>query len=205
MSMKKTYLIASLISAFLLLPIIALFVFSYISTRKYTPDLTGYAPNPAISCVQYDYNFSGHTGENARNLSGIGSRYNKPTDAFLGSKLLCDYEAYAAVVAEVKEIAEKYNVSESGSISSDEIDPAFFQEHDMLMVDFADDYAVELYPRLDHLTVSGGTASVDLQYDTRVITTGDNRGVLYLVPIPKGCTSSNVKLVRVTDWTDLKN
>ncbi len=208
MSKKKTYLIASLVSAFLLLPIIVLFVFAYLSTRQHTPDLTGYAQNPNIPCVQYDYDLTGELGDlkdGARSFSEICPLYPVESNDFLGSELLSDYESYAAVIAKIKENEERFQLSESGSIAADEIDPAFFQEHDILMVSFVADFAAKFYPRLDHLNVSDSAASIDLQYDLEYIVIGSNRGVLYLVPIPKGCTSSNVNLVYVTDWTDLKN
>ena len=129
----------------------------------------------------------------------------------LASSILSDYEEYLALL---EFIAKKADSSYIGSypavnVSADfpavisgaaGISEEFFVDQQLLMVDFLYEDAQPLYPRLDNLVISGNHVTVDLQYGTLCSSAAGNDGVVYFIPIPKNCETSEVNLVHVPQW-----
>ena len=155
------------------------------------PNIEDYEVNKAIPCEQYNYDNSLY--DNAINLTEIGE---DDVMSYLGTQILSDYEAYKEILDSA--LARQYEdtpwISEKAqnAFSHGEITEADFEEYDFLMIDFMRYYAIRLYPRLENLTFEDGKVCVDLMYDAFIASTADNSGVLYFIPIPKGCTEAEV-------------
>ena len=157
------------------------------------PNTEDYKINAQIPCEQYNYN--NPLCSDAINLTEIGSK--EDNFHYLGVQILSNYETYETILT--KALARRHDedtplISEKvqSAFSDREITEADFEQYDFLMVDFMRYWAIRLYPRLEDLTIEDGTVYINLMYDAFISSTADNAGVLYFIPIPKGCTEAEV-------------
>ena len=173
------------------------------------PNTENYEANEKIACEQYNYNNPIYT--DAINLTEIGGRDTEHGSSYyLGFQILSDYDAYEAILSKAlarrdENLAKHFNediplISEKvqSAFSHGELTEADFMQYDFLMVDFMRYRAIRLYPRLENLTFEDGKVCVDLMYDAFIASTADNSGVLYFIPIPKGCTEAEVTPIQTS-------
>ena len=170
------------------------------------PNTENYRVNEDIPCEQYNYNNA--IDIDAINLTEVGSKEDNVH--YLGVQILSDYETYKAILTKAlarhdEHIAKHFK--EYIPLISEKVQSAFpdraiteadFAQYDFLMVDFMRYRAIRLYPRLEDLTREGGTVYITLLYDAFISSTADNAGVLYFIPIPKGCTEAEVTPIQTS-------
>ena len=164
---------------------------------SYTPSLQGYRFNEAVSCVEWTYYMECSADGLLRSATGA-EKSAQPGESLYNAVILTDYRSYSDTLCGVVE-----NLScsaEMANRSVETIDESTFTSSDVLAVDFIIKEAGYLYPRLGNVDIKDGHASVELQYDVIVTSMSTWQGVLYFIPIPKGCTSVEVSPVRITDW-----
>ena len=169
------------------------------------PETENYSFNEEIPCEEYRYEQATFGQlDDLTNITGIGQQIPQ-TSQSLGVQIITDYESYATILAKAfgtvdsnSESWVNYFHKMHSAFRGTKITEETFEEYDLLMVDFYFLGAIELYPRLENLTIEDGKVSVDLLYDSFSSSTADNKSVLYFIPIPKGCTEAEVVSIPTT-------
>lgn len=144
---------------------------------------------------------------NPGNLTGTYER-EAPNEMFReGWRLITSAQAYEKVLGYMTQV-EKTCTKEIGTYRGPYVildtcekvfDEAFFEKYSLVVVDFTNEGAYHLESRLDSVTVSGGTASVAIRYETMYAVTAEAVGDVYWIPVPKDCTELEVELTEV-EW-----
>ena len=204
----KSILTAVIITLVLLIPIGIVFTVGFsasphsASPHEVNRDLT--AMNPALEYTRHYYDLPlSDSSEHFWNLSRTNTPEGTAPQFAAGWKLLTSTDDMAAFEADYE--AARDRAAQSGitailrgltSVTEEAYDGAFFAEHDLLLVDLCKEGAVRLYFYPEKLKINGETVSLEVRYDHDNAYTADSAGQYVLIPIPKGCTMAEVKLIR---------
>ena len=200
----KSILTAVIITLVLLIPIGIIFTIGFFaSPHEVNRDLT--AMNPALDYTRhyYDLPLSG-SSEHFWNLSRTNTPEGTAPQFAAGWKILTSSDDMAAFEADyeaARDRAAQHDKNSSilrglTSVTEEAYDDAFFAEHDLLLVDLCMEGSVNLYFYPEKLKINGETVSLKVRYDHDNAYTADSAGQYVLIPIPKGCTTAEVKLIR---------
>ena len=81
-----------------------------------------------------------------------------------------------------------------------EIDADLLEGNSLLIIDFLVEETNSLKPRLENLIISDATVTVDILYGYSASTMSEHCGVMYLIPIPKGCDTAKITAQSVPEW-----
>ncbi len=157
------------------------------------PNTENYRVNEEIACEQYDYDNAG--GWDMSNLTETGAVVKDGMNdhfASFAALILSDYDSYSTLWENVLENQSVSFEKSTQCVLPEGITEEIFEQHDLLMIDFMKYGAMSLYPRLENLCMEDSKVSIDLQYDGFFTSAGNNHGVMYFIPIPKGCTEAEV-------------
>ena len=79
-------------------------------------------------------------------------------------------------------------------------DETFFATQDLLIVDYCGYGFLELESRPEEIRVENGVVFLQIRYGGTASTTATNVGHILLLPVEKGCSSTEVEYVRVDEW-----
>ena len=131
-----------------------------------------------------------------RNITGTGGAYN--TMPIQGSSIITFYDDYAKLMEVLQWQGEREDGM--GLLRFDEcyrspaltLDEAFFDEHNLLVVDLLVTDALYLRSEIREVESAARKVTLELSYGPHLAATADNRGVLYLIALPKDCTNAEI-------------
>lgn len=89
-----------------------------------------------------------------------------------------------------------------GSTREQTFDETFFVSQDLLIIDLCGSGCLEMQSRPEELRIKDGIVSLQIRHGGRYSTTADNSGNILLIPVPKGCSSAQVEIIRVNEWIE---
>lgn len=123
-----------------------------------------------------------------------------------GYVVLQSFEEYDALLRGIKE-KRQLVISQLGSYAAPKvlvdtmeckIDESFFEEHNLVVVDYNKDGSPFLRTRLDQVE-NGEKANITISVEFVLGSTADCPGEVYWIPIPKTCTQAEITYVH-TAW-----
>lgn len=172
------------------------------------PELSGtavptvtYDPNVAeisLEYIKYEYNFAEGYFYNEdfgihQNITGTAGAYG--WEHIRGNSVIESFFVYEKVLDVIEWQKERCDdgTMQLSALYFEEIyrspgfepDAAFFQEHDLLVIDLLVPQALYLTTELDVAEITDRRVTLELRYDPEIAATADNCGVLYFVALPE--------------------
>lgn len=186
-----------------------------------------FTDNYALEYIKWEYETARLDWRDAYNLTST-KKFQSDPESIDGDLLICSWEEYQACldVVEQKEAdwsealenaVGKYPPSYLKDYSSSlytisvdtmnyPIDEAFFDEHNLAVVDCCYRGAPSLRSRLDGIEIENDVVTVTVADYFLAATTADQRGHIYWIPVPKKCAKlSTIRNTTVEETSFVKD
>lgn len=182
----------------------------------------GYPPfeeNSVLSYIKWEYNNWHKDYENRENkaywvdrnnLSSTAEEYLGMGFILAGSQIICEYSEYSAFLEVLEEkknecidiVGTYYEPVESVNTYKGNFDKAFFEYHNLLIVDYCAYGSPSLRSRIDEMTIESSTVIISLEVERLIAVTGSCPGNIYFIPVPKKCIAVDVTYIEYDDkWS----